>query len=117
LVRCRKLVTPDRRNAFVCFQSDEHFAHRGNSSDGAEMSDRLDDYDFPLPDQLIAQRPPARREDARMMVLDRREETIAHRRFLICRISLGQASCSFSTTRGFCPRGAFLTTAKSSSFS
>lgn len=80
-MRCRKLVTPDRRNAFVCFQSDEHFAHRGNSSDGAEMSDRLDDYDFPLPDQLIAQRPPARREDARMMVLDRREETIAHRRF------------------------------------
>ena len=45
------------------------------------MSDRLDDYDFPLPDQLIAQRPAARREDARMMVLDRREGRIAHRRF------------------------------------
>ena len=45
------------------------------------MSDRLDDYDFALPDRLIAQRPAARREDARMMVLDRREETIAHRRF------------------------------------
>jgi len=45
------------------------------------MSDRLDDYDFALPDQLIAQRPAARREDARMMVLDRRHESIAHRRF------------------------------------
>lgn len=45
------------------------------------MSDRLDDYDFPLPDQLIAQRPAARREDARMMVLDRRAEMVAHRRF------------------------------------
>jgi S-adenosylmethionine:tRNA ribosyltransferase-isomerase len=45
------------------------------------VSDRLDDYDFPLPDQLIAQRPPARREDARMMVLDRRERTITHRQF------------------------------------
>jgi S-adenosylmethionine:tRNA ribosyltransferase-isomerase len=57
------------------------FACRGNSFDGAAMSDRLDDYDFALPDQLIAQRPAARREEARMMVLDRREETITHRRF------------------------------------
>lgn len=45
------------------------------------MSGRVDEYDFALPDELIAQRPLPRREDARMMVLDRGAETIAHRRF------------------------------------
>ena len=45
------------------------------------MSGRVDDYDFVLPEALIAQRPLPRREDARMMVLDRSEETIRHRRF------------------------------------
>ena len=45
------------------------------------MSEQLGDYDFALPDELIAQRPPPHREDARMMVLDRARQTIAHRRF------------------------------------
>lgn len=45
------------------------------------MSGRVDDYDFALPDELIAQRPLPRREDARMMVLDRARATIANRRF------------------------------------
>ena len=45
------------------------------------MHGRVDDYDFALPDELIAQRPLARREDARMMVLDRAEGSIGHRRF------------------------------------
>lgn len=45
------------------------------------MSARLSDYDFNLPADLIAQRPLPRREDARMMVIDRAQERIAHRRF------------------------------------
>ncbi len=45
------------------------------------MSARVDDYDFELPDELIAQRPAPRRQDARMLVLDRAQETIAHRHF------------------------------------
>jgi S-adenosylmethionine:tRNA ribosyltransferase-isomerase len=45
------------------------------------MSGRVDDYDFALPDELIAQRPAPQREDARMMVLERTQGTIAHRRF------------------------------------
>jgi len=45
------------------------------------MSDRVDDYDFALPDELIAQRPAPQRADARMMVLERTRGTIAHRRF------------------------------------
>ncbi len=45
------------------------------------MSARVSDYDFALPEALIAQRPLPRREDARMMVLDRERRTIEHRRF------------------------------------
>src|SRR6266513_275177 len=45
------------------------------------MSFRLSDYDYLLPPELIAQRPPSRREDARMMVLRRDVQTIEHRRF------------------------------------
>jgi S-adenosylmethionine:tRNA ribosyltransferase-isomerase len=41
----------------------------------------VDDYDFALPDELIAQRPLPHREDARMMVLARARGTIAHLRF------------------------------------
>lgn len=45
------------------------------------MSFRLSDYDYLLPQELIAQRPLARREDSRMMVLRRDGKTIEHRRF------------------------------------
>ncbi len=45
------------------------------------MSARLSDYDYHLPRELIAQRPLERREDARMLVLHREEQTIQHRRF------------------------------------
>jgi S-adenosylmethionine:tRNA ribosyltransferase-isomerase len=41
----------------------------------------LSDYDYPLPEELIATRPLPRREDSRMMVLHRREERIEHRKF------------------------------------
>ncbi len=42
---------------------------------------RLADYDYALPEELIAQRPLARREDSRMMVLHRAGERIEHRQF------------------------------------
>ncbi|MGE5213010.1 MAG: S-adenosylmethionine:tRNA ribosyltransferase-isomerase [Nitrospirota bacterium] len=45
------------------------------------MSTRLSDYDYVLPRELIAQRPLARRQDSRMMVLNRAKQTIEHRRF------------------------------------
>ena len=45
------------------------------------MSSRLSDYDYELPQELIAQRPLERREDSRMMVLHRAEQRIEHRRF------------------------------------
>jgi S-adenosylmethionine:tRNA ribosyltransferase-isomerase len=45
------------------------------------MSSKLSDYDYKLPPDLIAQRPLQRREDSRMMVLHRAEQTIAHHQF------------------------------------
>src|SRR4030095_8583466 len=45
------------------------------------MSIRLSDYDYVLPQELIAQLPLERREDSRMMVLRRAEQKIEHRQF------------------------------------
>jgi len=45
------------------------------------MSARLSNYDYDLPRELIAQRPPERRDDSRMMVLHRDTQTIEHRQF------------------------------------
>jgi S-adenosylmethionine:tRNA ribosyltransferase-isomerase len=45
------------------------------------MSARLSDYDYDLPRELIAQRPPEHRDDSRMMVLHRGTQTIEHRQF------------------------------------
>ena len=56
------------------------------------MSTRLSDYDYQLPPGLIATRPLARRQDARMMVLDRATETIEHGVRGVCRNSLGQTT-------------------------
>jgi S-adenosylmethionine:tRNA ribosyltransferase-isomerase len=43
------------------------------------VSDRLDDYDYELPDRLIAREPAARRENARLMLIDRHAGRIEHR--------------------------------------
>lgn len=45
------------------------------------MSSRLSDYDYSLPEELIAQRPLPRREESRMLVLYRAEQRIEHRAF------------------------------------
>lgn len=42
---------------------------------------RTADYDFDLPPELIAQTPAQRRDESRLLVLDRVAGTIAHRRF------------------------------------
>src|SRR5450432_2133605 len=39
------------------------------------------DYDYELPDELIARWPLTRRDDARMMLLNRDEQKIAHKSF------------------------------------
>ena len=40
--------------------------------------DLLTDYDYDLPDELIARRPPAHREDARLLVVERKSGTLTH---------------------------------------
>ncbi|MDY0149599.1 MAG: tRNA preQ1(34) S-adenosylmethionine ribosyltransferase-isomerase QueA [Kiritimatiellia bacterium] len=42
---------------------------------------KVADFDYDLPPELIAQEPTARRDGARMMVLDRATHTLAHRHF------------------------------------
>src|SRR3954469_21844770 len=43
--------------------------------------DKTSDYDFELPEALIAQRPLERRDASRLMVLDRANNSISHRTF------------------------------------
>jgi len=45
------------------------------------VSSKLSDYDYPLPQELIAKRPLPRRDESRMMVLHRDSETVEHRQF------------------------------------
>src|ERR1051325_11527133 len=54
------------------------------------MSARLSDYDYTLPRELIAQRPPERRGDSRLMVLRRDTQAIEHRQFSELRMLLQQ---------------------------
>src|ERR1044072_2534106 len=54
------------------------------------MSARLSDYDYTLPRELIAQRPPDRRGDSRLMVLRRDTQAIEHRQFNELRMLLQQ---------------------------
>ena len=45
------------------------------------MSSKLSDYDYPLPEDLVAIRPPPERDQSRMMVLHRESQMIEHRQF------------------------------------
>ncbi len=42
---------------------------------------RTDDFDFDLPEELIASRPAERRDDSRMLVINRAEQSITHAKF------------------------------------
>ena len=48
-------------------------------TDSAQKGSELDQYDYSLPEDLIAQSPLRRRADARMMVVDRARQSIEHR--------------------------------------
>jgi S-adenosylmethionine:tRNA ribosyltransferase-isomerase len=42
---------------------------------------KLSEFDYDLPVRMIAQRPAERREESRLLVLNRRDGRIEHRRF------------------------------------
>ncbi len=45
------------------------------------MSSKLSDYEYPLPETLIAKRPLPQRDESRMMVVHRASQTVEHRQF------------------------------------
>ncbi len=45
------------------------------------MSNMLADYAYQLPEELIADRPASRREDSRLLLLDRASQSITHHSF------------------------------------
>ncbi|MEE3180630.1 MAG: tRNA preQ1(34) S-adenosylmethionine ribosyltransferase-isomerase QueA [Planctomycetota bacterium] len=51
------------------------------SEERAELSISLDDYDYPLPAELIAQHPAQQRSASRLLVLDRSAPGLEHRTF------------------------------------
>lgn len=46
-----------------------------------EKFENLNDYDFALPEELIAQSPEEKRDHSRLMLVDRETGSIAHRHF------------------------------------
>ena len=42
---------------------------------------KVTDFDYELPEELIAQTPMEKRDESRLMVLDRKEQTIEHKHF------------------------------------
>jgi len=61
---------------------------------------KLSDYDFDLPQELIAQTPTERRDQSRLMVVDRTASTITHDVFAnLCRYLPGHPLMVFNDTR------------------
>jgi S-adenosylmethionine:tRNA ribosyltransferase-isomerase len=42
---------------------------------------RLSDFDYNVPEELIAKYPVSKRDHSRLMVIDRKKQTITHKRF------------------------------------
>src|SRR5438045_5929327 len=61
---------------------DVTFARAIKSFDDGSVSTRLNDYNYELPRELIAQHPLPRRQDSRMMVLHRDWKKIEHAHFV-----------------------------------
>ncbi len=66
------------RGPFSCTQSEPS----AESCRGAENDVNVSDFDFHLPDDLIAQEPPPERGGSRLLILDRASGRIAPHRFL-----------------------------------
>lgn len=54
---------------------------------------KIDEFDYELPKELIAQKPSEKRDVCRMMVLDRQKETIEHKHFYDCLDYLHPGDC------------------------
>ena len=54
---------------------------------------KLDDFDYELPKELIAQTPAEKRDECRLMVLNRSKETVSHRHFYDILEYLNKGDC------------------------
>ena len=54
---------------------------------------RIDEFDYTLPEELIAQRPSEKRDICRLMVLDMEEKTVDHKHFYDILDYLGEGDC------------------------
>ncbi len=54
---------------------------------------RIDEFDYTLPEELIAQRPSEQRDVCRLMVLDMEEKTVDHKHFYDVLDYLGEGDC------------------------
>ena len=54
---------------------------------------RIDEFDYNLPEELIAQKPSETRDHCRLMVLDMKDDTVSHRRFDDILEYLGEGDC------------------------
>ena len=54
---------------------------------------RLDDFDYELPKELIAQTPAEKRDECRLMVLNREKKSVEHRRFYDILKYLNEGDC------------------------
>ncbi|MDB6116179.1 MAG: queA [Lacunisphaera sp.] len=64
---------------------------------------KTDLFDYPLPAQLIAQTPAARRDESRLLVVDRARHTIAHRHFRDLPEYLRSGDCLFRNNAAVIP--------------
>lgn len=65
---------------------------------------RTDDFDYNLPEELIAQEPAAVRDECRLLVMDRKSGEVEDRIFKDIIEYLRPATCSWPTRRGSCRR-------------
>ena len=54
---------------------------------------RVDDFDYHLPEELIAQKPAEKRDHSRLMVVDRKNSTVEHRHFYDILEYLNEGDC------------------------
>ena len=66
---------------------------------------KLSDFDYPLPKELIAQEPCAKREDSRLLILERAKKKLTHRTFSALVDYLSAGDCLvLNNTRVICAR-------------